>query len=92
MATGNGMAFLLQNEVVPQVIGGLGGGLGYAQGDWAGCQVGACPISPSIAVEFDTWNNLPDGLNDLACHHSSIQRNGIMTASNTLAGPTCIKT
>jgi hypothetical protein len=89
---GDGMAFLLQTEGVPQVIGGRGGGLGYAQGDGTNCQGGAgCPITPSVAVEFDTWDNTVNGLNDLACHHSSIQTNGIMTAANSLAGPACLK-
>jgi hypothetical protein len=87
---GDGMAFLLQTEGVPQVIGGRGGGLGYAQGDGAGCQGGTCPITPSVAVEFDTWDNSPagaGGLNDIAADHTSIQTNGIMTAGNTLSGP-----
>jgi gliding motility-associated-like protein len=91
-AAGDGMAFLLQTEGVPQVIGGRGGGLGYAQGDGGGCQgaAGGCPITPSVAVEFDTWNNAPDGLNDLACNHSSIQRNGQMDAANSLVAPVCL--
>ena len=89
-AAGDGIAFLLQTEGVPQVIGGRGGGIGYAQGDGGGCQGGTCPITPSVAIEFDTWNNIPDGLNDLVCNHSSIQTNGIMTAGNTLAGPACL--
>jgi gliding motility-associated-like protein len=89
-ASGDGMAFLLQTEGVPQVIGGRGGGLGYAQGDGGGCQGGTCPITPSVAVEFDTWDNSPagsGGLNDIAADHTSIQTNGIMTAGNTLSGP-----
>ena len=89
-AAGDGMAFLLQTEGVPQVIGGRGGGLGYAQGDGGGCQGGTCPITPSVAVEFDTWDNSPagsGGLNDIAADHTSIQTNGIMTAGNTLSGP-----
>ncbi|MFN5845706.1 MAG: lectin-like domain-containing protein, partial [Flavobacteriia bacterium] len=76
--TGDGMAFLLQAEGPTGVIGGAGGGLGYAQGNGTSCQGAPCPISPSVAVEFDTWNNIPDGLNDLVCDHSSIQTNGVM--------------
>ncbi|MFN5785343.1 MAG: PKD-like domain-containing protein, partial [Flavobacteriia bacterium] len=88
--TGDGMAFLLQAEGPTGVIGGAGGGLGYAQGNGTSCQGAPCPISPSVAVEFDTWNNIPDGLNDLVCDHSSIQTNGVMTTGNTLSGPVCM--
>ena len=88
---GDGIAFLLQTEGVPQVIGAQAGAIGYAQGNGIGCQGGTCPITPSIAVEFDTWDNTVDGLNDIACDHSSMQTNGVMTAGNTLVGPACLK-
>ena len=92
-SAGDGMVFLLQTEGVPQVIGGRGGGLGYAQGDGNGCQGGTCPITPSIAVEFDTYDNSPaasGGLNDIACNHTSIQKNGDMLSANTMAEPACL--
>ncbi len=87
---GDGMAFLLQNEGVPQVIGGRGGGLGYATGDGANCQGGACPIEPSVAVEFDTWDGTTFGDNDIACNHMSIQTDGVTAASNTILQPVCL--
>jgi hypothetical protein len=88
--TGDGMAFLLQTEGMPQVIGGRAGGIGYAQGDGNGCLGGTCPITPSIAVEFDTWDNSASTINDLACHHVSIQKNGIMNSANALTTPACL--
>ena len=89
-AAGDGIAFLLQTEGVPQVIGGRAGGIGYAQGDGTSCQGAPCPIDPSVAVEFDTWDNTAAGINDLACDHVSIQRNGIMNAANALVGANCL--
>ena len=93
-ASGDGMAFLLQAEGVPQVIGGRAGGIGYAQGDGSSCQgaAGGCPITPSVAVEFDTWDNSATaGINDIACNHMSIQKNGDMAAANSLLNPVCLK-
>ena len=81
-ATGaDGMAFVLQNENTS--IGSSGGGMGY-QG-----------ITPSLAVEFDTWpNNQPGGINgpnfgDPAGDHIALQRNGDLdhNGPNNLAGP-----
>jgi gliding motility-associated-like protein len=88
-ATGDGIAFLLQREGAPQVIGGAAGGIGYAQGNGSSCQgaAGGCPITPSVAVEFDTWDNTSDGLNDIVANHIAIHRNGEMNVANTLAGP-----
>jgi hypothetical protein len=88
-AGGDGIAFVLQTEGVPGVIGGRAGGIGYAQGDGGGCQgaAGGCPITPSVAVEFDTWDNTADGLNDIAANHIAIHTNGQMNADNTLDGP-----
>lgn len=45
-AGADGIAFVLQNLDTGQ--GSTGGGLGYG---------GAAPISPSMAIEFDTWTN-----------------------------------
>jgi hypothetical protein len=83
---GDGIAFLLQREAVPGVIGGRGGGIGYAQGDGSNCQGGTCPITPSVAVEFDTnFNASP--INDIAANHIAIHTNGVQNLANTLAGP-----
>jgi hypothetical protein len=90
---GDGMAFVLQNEGVSDVKGGAGGGLGYAEGDGNGCLSSTpndCPIRNSIAIEYDTWDNTVDGLNDISCNHTSMQTNGEMVSSNTIAGPVCL--
>ena len=89
-ATGDGIAFLLQREALPQVIGGRGGGLGYAVGDGAGCQSAPCPIDPSVAVEFDTYNGSSFGDNDLPCNHMSMQIDGSTAAGATIEGPNCL--
>ena len=91
---GDGIAFLLQNEGVSDVKGGAGGGLGYALGDGGTngsvCLGLPCPIINSLAIEYDTWDNTADGLNDLSCHHASMQTDGEMVAANTIAGPVCL--
>lgn len=94
---GDGIAFVLQNEGVSDVKGGAGGGLGYAQGDGGtngspclSVTANDCPIRNSLAIEYDTWDNTPDGLNDLSCHHASMQTDGEMVAANTIAGPVCL--
>lgn len=56
----DGLVFLVQNQNA--TIGNLGLGIGY-QG-----------ISPSLAVEFDTWRN--DSLNDPSPSHLGITLNG----------------
>ena len=68
----DGMAFVLQP--ISTSIGSGGGGLGYSG------------ISPSFAVEFDTWQNSSDPSYD----HIAIQRNGDLNhnGGNNLAGPT----
>ncbi|MEO0899914.1 MAG: gliding motility-associated C-terminal domain-containing protein [Bacteroidota bacterium] len=72
----DGLAFVLQQ--VSTSVGSAGEGIGY-QG-----------IAPSLAVEFDTWqnNNQNDPVND----HVAIMKNGIVNHNtpNNLAGPTSI--
>ena len=67
----DGIAFVLQP--ISTSIGSGGGGLGYAG------------ITPSFAVEFDTWQNTSDPSHD----HIAIQRNGVLNhnGANNLAGP-----
>lgn len=70
----DGMAFVLQPLNVN--AGALGSGLGYGG------------INPSLAVEYDTFNNGWNG--DLPDDHISIQSNGVFDhtiAGNTLDGP-----
>jgi len=69
----DGIAFVLQP--VCTGLGSLGGGIGY-QG-----------ISPSLAVEYDTWMN-PEN-NDPVEDHIALQQNGVLfhALPNLLAGP-----
>jgi len=60
----DGFAFILKDTNV-SLIGGLGGGLGYST------------LSPSIAIEFDTWNN---GGVDIPADHTSLNFNGNVTS------------
>ena len=70
----DGIALLFKSNATA-VIGGTGQGIGY-QG-----------ISPSVAVEFDTWQN--GNLSDPAYDHVAITKNGspYHTGANSLAGP-----
>ena len=73
----DGIAFVLQNLDTGQ--GGTGGGLGYG---------GGTPITPSIAVEFDTWFNAggdPPGGDD----HIAFVLDG---AAGTLPTPSNVNT
>ena len=67
----DGMAFVLQP--ISTSLGSSGGGLGYSG------------ISPSFAIEFDTWQNSSDPSYD----HIAIQKNGVLNhnGGNNLAGP-----
>lgn len=72
----DGVAFVLQP--VCTGLGGSGGGLGY-QG-----------ISPSLVVEYDTWQNPAN--NDPAQDHIALQRNGVLVhaSPHMLAGPALV--
>ena len=66
-AGADGMAFVLQQ--VSTAAGAPGGGIGYgAANGWPG-------ISPSFAVEFDTWDN-GAGLGEPFYDHLAIQKDG----------------
>jgi len=69
----DGMAFVLQP--VCSGLGVLGGGIGY-QG-----------IAPSLAVEFDTWQN--GEFADPAADHVALMKNGVVShnTANNLQGP-----
>jgi len=64
----DGIAFVMQPNST--AAGGIGGGIGYLG------------ISPSIAVEYDTWQN-----DDPYYDHISVQRNGDVNYSGAVAGP-----
>jgi len=66
----DGMAFVLQPLCTG--LGGIGGGIGYLG------------INPSLAVEYDTWQNI-----DPPEDHIALQSNGDLshTGANNLAGP-----
>ena len=74
----DGMAFVLQP--ISTAIGVPGGGLGYQN------------ISPSLAVEFDTWRN--PNFNDVGFDHIALMRNGNNNhlSADNLAGPVAIST
>ena len=99
--SGDGLAFVLQTEGVPAVLGGEGGGLGYTYGNLQGClPVGSCNVDPSVIVEFDIWDNSADfwdvstpalgTINDISCDHATILVDGNQTTGGTLSGPTCL--
>lgn len=65
----DGIAFVLQ-ALGTGVLGSGGGGIGYEG------------LTPSIAVEYDTWQN-----DDPEYDHIAVQRNGDYSSYGTLAGP-----
>ncbi len=99
--SGDGIAFVLQNEGVPTTLGAEAGGIGYSLGNLTGCiPFGDCIISPSVTVELDIWDNSGavwdvgnpglGTINDISCDHASIQTNGVQLMSNALVPPTCL--
>ena len=70
----DGMVFVIQT-VSNQALGQFGQGIGYAG------------FSPSLGIEFDTWQN-PDE-NDPTFDHIAIVKNGVVnhTSANSLARP-----
>lgn len=72
----DGLALVIQPLSV--AAGGLGGGLGYAE------------ITPSFAVEFDTWQNGNDPTGaaaDPSGGHIALMENGATAKHNTWAAP-----
>jgi hypothetical protein len=60
-ATGNGMAFVIQNSGT-QAMGPTGGGLGYGPDNVANATASSqAPIGKSVAIKFDTVNNAGEG-------------------------------
>lgn len=64
----DGMAMVFKRSSTPE-IGGVGGGIGYFG------------ISPSLIIEFDTWQNLENG--DPTWDHIAILRDGNQNHNNT---------
>lgn len=78
-AAADGMAFLMHNDPRGQAaFGTLGGSMGYA---------GTNKISPSLAIEFDTYDN-GAGWGDIAGDHTAFVVNGNMAAP--LVPATCL--
>jgi hypothetical protein len=69
----DGIAFVLQP--ICSGLGSVGGGIGYLG------------ISPSLAIEFDTWQN--SDVNDPAQDHIALMKNGVINhgTGNNLWGP-----
>lgn len=67
----DGIVFMLQP--ISTSLGAAGGGMGFEG------------VSPSIGIALDTWQNTEN--NDPAYDHISIQKNGVITHGNDLAGP-----
>jgi gliding motility-associated-like protein len=71
----DGFAFVMRREnSIPL------GTLGYG--------IGAVGISPSIAIEFDTWENIGFATTDIAADHTALYFNGDFT--NAISGPTSL--
>ena len=87
----DGMAFLLQTEGT-SAVGAEGGGLGYGIGTGGEQE----QINPSLAVEFDTWQNGESGtgynFSDPADDHTAVTINGDPThgAGNDIQAPVSI--
>ncbi len=79
----DGICFVLHNSPSgPAALGNSGGGIGYG---WGAGRIGR-RIQPSLAVEFDTFNNKEDDtFGDISSDHIAIVRDGRMNQS--LAGP-----
>ncbi|MDG1333239.1 MAG: gliding motility-associated C-terminal domain-containing protein [Crocinitomicaceae bacterium] len=99
--SGDGIAFVLKSDANIDLVGGAGGGMGYTFGTNTGCFPPTnCSITPSVVVEFDTWNNSVDPwssntpalgtIDDIACDHATILTNANQTAAGTIAGPNCL--
>lgn len=71
----DGLAFLVANS--PNQIGGAGGGIGYTG------------INPSLAVEFDTWNN--GGIDGNSDNHVGINLNGDLSSVVRYVPPTSLE-
>jgi gliding motility-associated-like protein len=71
----DGIVFILQP--LSTSLGGVGGSMGFKG------------ISPSIGIALDTWQNIDqfESFNDPVYDHISIQKNGVMSHTNDLAGP-----
>lgn len=74
----DGMSFIFQN-VGPTAVGGAGSGVGYGTGPSSTINPSGAGIMPSVAIEFDTWQNNSTGVNaknDMPNDHISINVNG----------------
>lgn len=77
--SGDGFAFVLR-DTGTLAIGGGGNGLGFGQNVGGSPQP---PISPSVGIEVDTWNNSAAGVDDTTYDHMAVHLNGDMTNAVT---------
>lgn len=69
----DGIAFLLQTQG-PTALGGTAAGIGYAA--VYAKDDPSVAIRPSVAVEFDTYDNSPEGWDPAGHQHVAVTRNG----------------
>jgi hypothetical protein len=68
----DGMTFIVQNDPRgPAALGGFGGDMGYRN-----FLDPSLSVTPSVAIEFDTWDNGVDGVADPDDNHVGIDLNG----------------
>ena len=87
----DGLAFVLHNDSRGYAaFGGAGIGLGYAE-DPTGTHTES-PIEPSIAIEFDTWENLELSTisQDIPDDHSAITHSGQLDNVINTEGVVCL--
>lgn len=77
----DGIAFVLQSEGL-NAIGGWGGGMGF--GNYGGVSP-TTPVSPSVDVPIDTWDDPGPPEDDPPYDHISVMENGVL--GNWIAGP-----
>jgi hypothetical protein len=79
----DGLAFVIQSQG-PAALGSFGSGLGYGA---RSSDTTAARIRPSVAVEFDTWDNAPDGFDPAGHQHVAIVTGGDVDIHRYWADP-----
>ena len=80
---GDGMAFVIQSDPRgANALGAFGGNLGVYEDPGDGAVDG---ITPSVAIEFDNYDNSGNGIEELAADHVGVHLNGDRTDAVGLA-------